>query len=68
MANRLQVRVPEAFCLVVGVAHIIAHMGDFPTELTFPAHGKASFLLEIGWSATPPFSCARSSKKILLPQ
>ena len=48
VANRLQIRIPEAFCLVVGVAHIVADVGGFPAELTFPAHGKASFLFEIG--------------------
>ncbi len=46
MADRLQVGVPDAFRLVICVTHIIANLGGFPAEFTFPAHEAASFLLE----------------------
>jgi hypothetical protein len=43
VTNRLQVGVPQAFCLVIGVAYIIAHLRDLPTEFAYPAHDKVSF-------------------------
>jgi hypothetical protein len=46
MTNRLQVGIPHALRLVVCVAHIIANMGYFPAEFTYPTHEKASFRLE----------------------
>jgi len=60
MANRLQVGIPQALRLIVGVAHVVADVGDFSTEITFPAHGKASFLFKIGWRAARGRFSARS--------
>ena len=46
MTNRLQIGIPQAFRLVIGVAHIIANLGCFPAEFTFPTHEKASFPID----------------------
>jgi hypothetical protein len=43
MTNRLQIGVPQALRLVIGVAYIIANMRRFSTEFTYPAHDKTSF-------------------------
>ena len=45
MADRLQIGVPQAFRLVVCVAHVIANLGCLPAEFTFPAHDDVSFHL-----------------------
>jgi hypothetical protein len=46
MTNRLQIGIPQAFRLVIGVTHIIANVGCLPAEFTFPTHEKASFPIE----------------------
>jgi hypothetical protein len=44
MTNRLQIGIPQALRLVISVANIIAYLRGFPTEFTYPAHNKTSFL------------------------
>jgi hypothetical protein len=45
MADRLQIGIPQAFRFVVCMAYIIANLGCFPAEFTFPAHDDVSFHL-----------------------
>jgi hypothetical protein len=44
MAHLLQVGEPQPFGLIVRVADIVANLGGFSAEFTFPAHDHASFL------------------------
>lgn len=40
MPHRLQIRLPDSLGLVIGMAHVVAHLRGLSTKVTFSAHGR----------------------------
>ena len=64
MPYLLEVRVPDAFGLIVGVADIVPNLGRLAAELTYSAHDSQFLSADISsW-----FNSPRTVKSLLIPE